>query len=987
MKELIYTSTPVHQYTSKKFCEFFTLIILTFMLIGTAKAQNCKPILSGKHSICSPPQSNLFQYKIDNFTNGATYWATVTTYQGSTQTTNGFSVTSNVFTAFTYNSSITAARIIIQQTSPCNDADTIYVEPCCSVDPGTQIVDINPNQIPNIVFTGSTYIYDPVAYPNQPPTIEIHGQLTINSTLEIYNTTINVDQGGTIKVESGKAFGAINTIIRAGCGNLWQGIHAENQSEVKLRNGSIIRDAEYGLSINGIVSGDFNNTTAQPTRFLNNFISVYSHDNSSGNSLNFSGAPGPGILIDQNANLLPPYFGQKTNPSARSYAGFFLKDNANFNNIIGNSSMNISINNMNIGIAAIRGSINLLKNVDIINTTVDPFYTYSNRYNGTAVYCEGTNSTPQTINFGSLTNSSSSVNNIDNCRFGVFAFKNVNVNCLNNNFDNITNIGGVKVDNVNCIGNSTIIKNNRFDTRFYCAIFCSRFNSAHLEIDNNTFNTGLYYPVNSTPGPNLTNVAIRLAFLNPTTLTGHISNNTFNWARIGIFATNIRGEGSAINHMFSIDNNILNFNRSITNYFDPLFKPYIHSGIWLQNSNNVHISDNNITRNAGLAGAPSGFESFLTGLKIDDCNGQATLVENNTLTHMGTGIFVNKNCTGANIYCNTMVGDVAAGTPTFPRGIHFQNATLGDQGSTSSPYNNIFSSFANNTRKFSGTMSTAMRWFYSTNFSITPFSVNPINNFTPQIANVPLSSSCGVSNPSLTDAVYERVRQIIYNEIQYDTDVEENIYLDKVFAYNAIKNDSILESIDQSYSNFIFEHSQDNIGQYVDAIALSNESQVQQALSILSNLISTNLIEENKIAVDRIALTLELENRELNDSDWQVLSPIINSNALIGGEGVINSRSLTNIEIYEEPSYMRIHSTTYLNSPSKPITLEQIHHLSLQQKEKINVQVYNVVGQLEYTGTLKSWEVNSKSHSNEFCIIKYYNLSEYLGCEKTLKLN
>ena len=84
---------------------------------------------------------------------------------------------------------------------------------------------------------------------------------------------------------------------------------------------------------------------------------------------------------------------------------------------------------------------------------------------------------------------------------------------------------------------------------------------------------------------------------------------------------------------------------------------------------------------------------------------------------------------------------------------------------------------------------------------------------------------------------------------------------------------------------------------------------------------------------------------------------------------------------------MRIHSTANSNSPSKTLTLEQIHHLSLQQKEKINVQIYNVVGQLKYKGTLKSWEINPKSRSNEFSIIKYYNISEYLGCEKNVKLN
>ena len=64
-----------------------------------------------------------------------------------------------------------------------------------------------------------------------------------------------------------------------------------------------------------------------------------------------------------------------------------------------------------------------------------------------------------------------------------------------------------------------------------------------------------------------------------------------------------------------------------------------------------------------------------------------------------------------------------------------------------------------------------------------------------------------------------------------------------------------------------------------------------------------------------------------------------------------------------------------------------IHQLSLQEKEKINVEVLNVLGQVVYIGTFKSWENYRKSYLSEVTIVKYYNVSEYLGFEKTFKLN
>ncbi len=947
--------------------------------------------------MCNIPTTVPIEYEIINFNNSFTYQATIILYPSGTS--NSFNVSTSIFNAFTIPLSNSTSNILIivnsfDPSSNCTGSDTIFVQSCCDEANATNISDFITDKIPNTIINGTTITYDPLQVPGAPVRVAIHGELTIDQDLVFANTQLIMDQGASIRVLSGKELALNNSTITAGrCNYMWKGIILENNAILKTSNGASISDAHYAINLLGNAKFAFSELSSLTTNFSRNYISFYAGHNANGHTIEMSGGNNPGININGLPNLLTPYWGQPSVPLSNSFAGIYLRDVQNFTNKQLGTITPININNINLGIASFNSSLDLPSNVSLnsispVQISNQDVFTTTKNFNGSAVYCEGSLSNPQTITFGNLNNSGPAINIINGCKYGINAYKNVNVNCLNNNIDNVSGLGGVHVNNDNRIGNSTIIKNNRFDTRFYCAIFCSRFNSAHLEIDNNTFNTGLYYSINSLAGQDLTNVGIRLAFVSPTTLTGHISYNTFTSARIGIYASLIRGEGSDPDHMFSIDNNLVNFNKPYNDYFDANNPSliHIHTGVWLQNSINVHINLNTIIRNAGLTGAPAGFENFLTGIHIDECNGIATLVEDNILTHMGTGILVNRNSIGSNYYCNTLVGDISAGTQTFPRGIHFRNAKLADQGDPTSPFNNTFTNFATITRKFSGVMSAPMKWFYSTNFAITPFSVTPTGNFSPQMANVPISGTCGINNPSLTDIIYERVRQIIYNELQYDTEIEENQYLDKVFAYNAIINDTILQGIDQNYVNFINEHSQDNIGQYVDALSLINESSTIEALQKLNDLISINQIEENNITVDRIALTIEAEDRELSETEIETLNAIAESNADIGGEGVLKSRTLLNREIYEEPSYMRIHSTNSSNSQSNIITLDQIHYLSLKQKENINVQVYNVVGQLEYMGTLKAWESNQKLLSNKFFIIKYYNLTEYLGCEKMVTL-
>jgi hypothetical protein len=956
------------------------LLALWCLLINAvlANAQNCNPKIMGKQSLCGP--QNLFIYTIDNYNNAGIYSAELITYDANDTpiSTSNLSVTGNQFSA---NSAINSstfyyAMIVLHQTSPCNATDTLYLQPCCQNDSLPQLIDITPDKIPNIVQNGNTYIYNPLIYPNQNSIIELHGQLLVNQTLEIYNTTINVDQGGIINVLPSIGFGLINSTIQAGCGHLWQGIHAQDQSEVKIRDGSTIRDAEYGLYYKGTISGDFANGTANAINFLDNYIAVYSPANPNGNNLNFKGSTGLGISINNTLNLLPDYPGQKTIPQSRSFAGFYLYDNPNFNNQITNNVMQINIHNMNIGIANIRGSITLPERVTIVNTIPISAYTNTRIYNGSAIYCEGTSNQEQTINFGHLLKPNNNL--INNCKYGVNAFKNVNVYCYKNNINNVNSLGGVRVDNFNISSKTIKIFGNSFDSRFYCAIYCKRFIEATLEIDSNTFNTGTYFQIQK-PYGNLENVAIRLAFVSPTTINGHIQNNTFNAARIGLYASNIRGLGNDTTSMFPIRFNSFNLNHTTT---PSVSENPFHAGIYLENANKVFVNSNNIFRTNSLNDPTIDYINKWIGIKLDNCSGSNSIISENILNKMGSGLFIKDDCVGSNIYCNNFEGDPSTPLTGFLNGIYFSKAKLADQGKPLMPYNNFFTSFKINISKFGGTVD-AVSWYLSGSSPIIPISVNPINNFIVHITNVAQNSFCGQSNSTLTDAIYERVRQIIYNELEYDENIEENHYLDKVFAYSVISNDSTLQALDQNYVDFINLHRQDNIGNYVDAIALSNEKTVIDALYRLNNMISNNTIEENNLIVDRIALSLIAEDRDPTENEIQDLEAIATTDELIGGPGVRNSRTLLDREYHINNFNLRI-SNTSTNNVTEILNLEQLLQLNDMQKEFVRLEVFDISGKLVYQNSLMSWGKDKLNYPNSLFLIKYYYENQYIGSKKEL---
>ena len=969
-------------------------VLLICMNTQTSFSQ-CKPVIVGPHSMCSLTGGATANYIISNFNNTFTYTATVTTYPGQVTTT--FPIMTSNFIAFT-NYNFQSARVIVNvnnASAGCNDADTIYVQSCCDEAPGVlPIIDLSSNQIQ---FTASG-VYDPTAVGGGPSTVVIHGQLTVDNTFEFRNTTILMDQGASIVViGSGTQFGLSNCTIRSGrCNFMWEGITLQNNTVFKSENGVTISDAQYALNIEGNAEFHFSANGNQQTIFNQNYISIFAKPNPNGHLILMTGGSNPGISINGTVALNTPFWGQTPLPQTVALAGIYLYDVANFTNKLGPTITPINISNINLGIVSIGGSLSLDQNINLSNiqpalNTINNahLYTATKRYNGSAVYCEGTTNTAQTLSFGNLANTGNDINIINNCKYGVYAYRNMNVNCINNHIDNITDLGGVRVDNRNIAGRTITIEKNEFMQSFYCAIFCMQLNSASLTIKENKFNTGLtYYPVNINPTQDFANTAIRLAFVSPTTITGEIANNTFEVARIGIYASNIIGSSLNTQSLFKIHDNNFTFDQPNTQYTNGLFT-WIHSGIWVEVSRNISISDNIVIRINGLSNAPVGFENFLTGIRLNMCTGGPTLITGNNLTHLGTAIRIRGNCIGTEIYCNSITSDIIAGTQTFPRSIFLNFATLGKQGGAGLPNDNQFLSFNGLTAKISGIVAQPIDWFISTSNQLTPSYVSgpATNNLNiTYLSNLPNPTRCNSipNTPIQLDELYSRVHQVVYGEITYQENPEENTYLDQVFAYNAIQTDSILRSLDPEYTIFLDAHANDNIGTYREAIGLHTDEQILAAIAKLNDIANANTIEFNRVTTERIALLNELEERALNQQEIIDLIPIAESNSLLGGEGVINAQTLLNKEIYDENQSFRIRNDHNNNKSTYEITIKDLYNLSYSDQQLVNVCAYDILGKNIFNGTLSQWQQYKISLPLQLISIKYSFNNNTVGTRKEL---
>jgi hypothetical protein len=112
-----------------------------------------------------------------------------------------------------------------------------------------------------------------------------------------------------------------------------------------------------------------------------------------------------------------------------------------------------------------------------------------------------------------------------------------------------------------------------------------------------------------------------------------------------------------------------------------------------------------------------------------------------------------------------------------------------------------------------------------------------------------------------------------------------------------------------------------------------------------------------------------------------VLTPIAESNYLIGGDGVINARALLDKEVHEEVSYLR-RKNPKLNNGTPKYTINEILKWSDIEKEKVDVKVYDIMGKLIFENKLTEW-LDKKSNFNIGIVnVSYYLNNQFIGAVK-----
>ncbi len=925
--------------------KLFIAAIVLLVNIGLLQAQ-CPVVLEGNHSMCAMPRV----YKIANYVGTATYQA-FAVVNGSATTNFTINGTGN-FTAVFPNGT-TQAMVIVKVTSPCQSADTIWVQPCCGQDPplANIVTDVQSYQIPGIVTAGNL-VYNPVLYPTQSATIVVHGELDITNITEFYNTTILMDQGASLHIRSNKELVFINCTIKAYCNAMWEGIICDNGSRFKIRDNSVVRDAQYGVKCTGTVSFDMWNNV----QFINNYAGVYAPPNAGGNTFGFvnGGNTSQSLNISWNGTpLLANFFGQNPVAQTRSYAGFLLYDMANYGNTIGSTTFGIAVNATTVGFAAFRSNVTLPGYVTITNIAATAGeYPNSSAYNGSGIYCDALSGTvPKSLAVGT---SAAVKATVQNCRYGIFVNNNMNLNCKYNVIQNTSDMGAVRV--TNCAARLLNINNNIINNGYHVGIYCKDISDATLHINNNNLNNGATYkPANVALGNTAIYVGMS-AKIKP--VTGYINNNVISNSRVGIDVSSVKGP--AAGNWFTIDGNNISIARANNQLIDlsiPGQPVWVHYGIKLATTSNLVVTNNIITRTLPVPD-PTVVPAYTTKMYgVQTTNtGNLTYVNSNTLKDFGTFVNMVANCSNTYYYCNTCSLTVVNGSNNVnTRGFYLNGAALTDQGSAVAPSDNEWVGWglaATPLRIAGMCTNTAMATWYCRNtlniYYPYPASVSgTFFNINTQASGTPACQG----DIQLT-TIIERVNAIVHNEIVYEYYPEESRYQDVLWAFNVLYDNPDLRAIDADFEAFYQDNFNENVSEFNRVEQYLNEEEYATALATLSAIEEANSYEYDLAYTLEIA-TLMMENPyyELDVTQMEELRRIGYLPVWEGGEGTINARVMMDMEVIDQLPFLRkAGSETKTNTAT---TMQQL----LMQAPFAAITVYDSGGKTIYTGTVIGFDM------------------------------
>lgn len=830
-------------------------------------------------------------------------------------------VTVNSWGPYATNGQIATICLTVTDANGCSAQKCINVNGCCvpagiSIPPSNQFVNATIATTPAQPFFGD---------------FSVNGTLTIggnNTTVTFYSSNLIMGPNALIIVQPTCTLNLVGTgcftstthptHLYAGCGYMWRGIHLMPGNSASQTAGILISGGLAGGNYvliedadSAVVSVGNNFNAGQyligQTWFNKNYKGIVVTP--------FAGTL-PGIVVRSIftcralqvcslfvwttrpfTTLLPPHLG------TRSLSGVELR----------------RVADIQIGDPAQNSFRNFFDNLDYgIYATISKFRVYNNTFQninkpnifspvGIGIYSAGGKfiSPPGPPPMGTTVGGSGlQANTFTNTVAGAFTGIGVfvenfmpAVDITNNTFTrNYFSAAFVS----NCPGTNTIINiSNNTITEIptapfiiYTAIGCRNVTGSTTNITGNTMTD--VAPISAakvTTGISVQNV-------NAANMNLLIANNTIIRHRTGIFLIGVTGSA-----MPTINNNTITFSPMLSSYASAK-----HYGIRMQNCSNVHVKFNIITR-AG-PNPTSGMVPTLQGINAE--NSQSCIIgRNNTMTKMGSGIFVSGNCITSRFACNTLNncynGFFFDGTanPTF----------LTDQildpsnNTTPRPTANIWNGTVGVNADLAGQISTfpPIRW-YSNNIAVpTTAGLSGLSLLGPPINSPTFTSNTDICTqfsiappPPATAQREQQLSVIVKNQNQYTALLNENKFLERKLAFRVLKANpqwlNLGTPADTLYQQFYTNTKQSTIGKFV-LINDTASTDIATALSMNNAINDTCAIEYNRKTVNQIYLnSWAIGNSAFSSADSVTLYNIAIQEPLASGDAVYSARVMLGID-------------------------------------------------------------------------------------------
>lgn len=468
------------------------------------------PVIQGVNNVCTTDPPQIVTYTISNCDPNLTYtWQFLPNGIATIVSNNNCSV-NILWNVAMVNAGFGATINVTTSNAGCFSSSSLTVNPCCipfDIDPNISAWHNNTSVLTTpftIPIIGGTHTIINTS-------IAINGTFEIDADLIIDNCTVYFGPQAKINVQQGKMLWIKrNSILKAGCNEMWDGIYVSHPSSVVLIDDSRIQDAE-----NAVYSNNGGNYIIQRNVFdLNHKHLVVN------NAANHAGIVVSNQLLCA-GTLITPRSGQRTHIAVE------INDVLGIN--IGSAAQPMFLNtidNADFGIFAKRSTFNVQNN-KIENISDAPLLGLKKECPvGTGVCIVGNsaillpNQPAQpvlTANIGGM--AANELNNLKACEYGIMASLATHLNIYKNTLNFIAQTA-VQVSS-NSLRNVNILQNTIIDA--YTGVHALNNRRCTLNINQNAIaqiDSNAVFLVNNSQGQIIVN------------------NNTINNAARGAFAHN-----------------------------------------------------------------------------------------------------------------------------------------------------------------------------------------------------------------------------------------------------------------------------------------------------------------------------------------------------------------------------------------------------------------------------------------------------------------